>query len=64
LLPKPSINQALLVLDDTRVSPRLMGNAYGKTAPATLFSESSYVDVHLAGGSRLRMPDNHEDRSL
>ncbi|MFK4808697.1 pirin family protein [Devosia sp. ZW T5_3] len=57
--------QALPVLEDKGVSLRLiLGKAYGQEAPATLFSETFYADVHLAGGSRLPLPDNHEDRGI
>lgn len=57
--------RALPVLEDKGVSLRLiLGKAYGQEAPATLFSETFYADVHLAGGSRLPLPDNHEDRGI
>ena len=56
---------ALPVIEDKGVSVRLiLGNAYGKHAPATMLSEAFYADVHLAAGSRLPMPDNHEDRGI
>jgi len=56
---------ALPVRDDRGVSLRLiLGKAYGQQAPATMFSETFYADVQLAGGSRLPMPDNHEDRGI
>ncbi|PSS60502.1 hypothetical protein C6558_32335 [Ensifer sp. NM-2] len=55
----------LPVIEDRGVSVRLiLGNAYGKTAPATMFSETFYADVTLEAGGRLPMPDNHEDRGI
>ncbi|WBU62806.1 pirin family protein [Paracoccus aerodenitrificans] len=42
----------------------LLGNAYGETAPATLYSETFYLDVTLAPGARFPLPDDHEDRGL
>lgn len=57
--------QALPTLEDRGVSLRLiLGKAYGQEAPATMFSEAFYADVQLAGGSRLPMPDDHEDRGI
>ena len=56
---------ALPVIEDRGVSVRLiLGDAYGKKAPATMFSETFYADVTLEAGSRLPMPDNHEDRGI
>ncbi|MGR7996955.1 pirin family protein [Xanthobacter sp. ZOL 2024] len=56
---------ALPVIEDGGVSVRLiLGTAYGQTAPATLYSETFYADVTLAAGSRLPMPQDHEDRGL
>ncbi len=56
---------ALPVIEDGGVSVRLiLGTAYGQTAPATLYSETFYADVTLAAGSRLPMPQGHEDRGL
>ncbi|MBD0417196.1 pirin family protein [Oryzicola mucosus] len=57
--------EALPVIGDQGVSVRLiLGNAYGKTAPATMLSETFYADVKLEPGRRLPMPDNHEDRGV
>jgi redox-sensitive bicupin YhaK (pirin superfamily) len=42
----------------------ILGNAYGESAPATMFSETFYADVQLAAGAAFPMPDNHEDRGL
>ena len=56
---------ALPVIEDSGVTIRLiLGNAYGETAPATMLSETFYADVVLAAGSRLPMPDDHEDRGI
>jgi redox-sensitive bicupin YhaK (pirin superfamily) len=56
---------ALPLIEDTGVSLRLiLGNAYGETAPATMFSETFYADVNLAPQALLPMPDNHEDRGI
>lgn len=55
----------LPLIEDSGVSVRLiLGDAYGKTAPATMFSETFYADVSLAPGSRFPLPDNHEDRGI
>jgi redox-sensitive bicupin YhaK (pirin superfamily) len=57
--------EALPVIEDRGVSVRLiLGNAYGKVAPAKMLSETFYADVTLDAGSRLPMPDNHEDRGI
>jgi len=56
---------ALPVIEDSGVSVRLiLGNAYGKAAPATMLSEAFYADVKLDPGSRLPMPNDHEDRGI
>lgn len=56
---------ALPVIEDHGVSVKLiLGDAYGKRAPAKMFSESFYADVRLDAGARLPMPDNHEDRGI
>ena len=56
---------ALPVIEDGGASVRLiLGNAYGKVAPATMLSQTFYADVQLAAGSRLPMPDEHEDRGI
>ncbi len=55
----------LPMIEDHGVSVRLiLGTAYGQTAPATMLSETFYADVKLAPGSRLPMPDDHEDRGI
>ncbi len=42
----------------------ILGNAYGQRAPASVFSETFYVDAVLDAGARLPLPDDHEDRGL
>jgi redox-sensitive bicupin YhaK (pirin superfamily) len=55
----------LPVLEDRGVSVRLiLGTTYGMVAPARMFSETFYADVKLEAGSRLPMPDDHEDRGI
>ncbi|OSP54386.1 pirin family protein [Pseudoruegeria sp. SK021] len=56
---------ALPEIEADGVNARLiLGTAYGETAPATLFSETFYLDVVLAAGARMPLPDDHEDRGL
>ena len=56
---------ALPVIEDEGVRLRLiLGNAYGEKAPARMLSETFYADVMLTAGSRLPMPDEHEDRGI
>ncbi|WP_299845000.1 pirin family protein [uncultured Jannaschia sp.] len=56
---------ALPVIEDAGISVRLiLGQAYGETAPARMFSETFYADVQLGAGVRLPMPDDHEDRGI
>jgi redox-sensitive bicupin YhaK (pirin superfamily) len=55
----------LPMIEDHGVSVRLiLGHAYGKVAPARMFSETFYADVKLEPGRRLPMPDDHEDRGI
>lgn len=57
--------QDLPEIRDRGVTARLiMGNAYGATAPATMFSETFYLDVALQARARFPLPDNHEDRGI
>ncbi|WP_027152112.1 pirin family protein [Mesorhizobium sp. WSM2561] len=57
--------EALPAIVDRGVSVRLiLGEAYGEKAPATMYSETFYADVKLDAGSRLPMPDDHEDRGI
>ena len=51
--------------NDGGVSARLiLGRAYGATAPATLYSDTFYLDVTLEAGARFPLPDDHEDRGI
>ncbi|MEP7456553.1 pirin family protein [Phyllobacterium sp. SB3] len=55
----------LPIIEDQGVTLRLiLGNAYGKSAPVSMPSETFYADVTLEAASRLPMPDNHEDRGI
>ncbi|MFD1795916.1 pirin family protein [Paracoccus aurantiacus] len=57
--------ESLPLIEAEGVSARLiLGNAYGEAAPATLYSETFYLDVVLAPGARFPLPDDHEDRGL
>lgn len=57
--------EALPEIEADGVTARLiLGNAYGEKAPATLYSETFYLDVTLAPGARFPLPDDHEDRGL
>jgi redox-sensitive bicupin YhaK (pirin superfamily) len=57
--------QDLPVIESDGVTARLiLGTAYGETAPATLYSETFYLDVTLAPKARFPLPDKHEDRGL
>lgn len=42
----------------------ILGEAYGKTSPVTMQSETFYLDVVLLPGTHFPLPDNHEDRGL
>jgi len=42
----------------------ILGTAYGERAPATLYSETFYLDAVLAPGALFPLPDDHEDRGL
>ena len=56
---------ALPVIADGGISARLiLGTAYGAQAPARMFSETFYLDVKLAPGAMLPLPDDHEDRGI
>jgi redox-sensitive bicupin YhaK (pirin superfamily) len=57
--------EALPHIQDSGVSVRLiLGRAYGELAPARMLSETFYADVLLEPGSRMPMPDEHEDRGI
>ena len=42
----------------------ILGTAYGERAPASVFSETFYVDAALDPHARLPLPGDHEDRGL
>lgn len=51
--------------EDGGVRARLiLGSAYGRSAPATLHSQTFYLDVVLDPDARFPLPDDHEDRGL
>jgi len=55
----------LPAIESDGVKARLiLGSAYGETAPATIYSETFYLDVTLIAGARFPLPDDHEDRGL
>ncbi|WP_111431919.1 pirin family protein [Rhodobacteraceae bacterium DSL-40] len=57
--------EALPEISDGGITARLiLGEAYGESAPATMYSETFYLDVVLAPGARFPLPENHEDRGL
>ncbi|MFT4012001.1 MAG: pirin family protein [Paracoccus sp. (in: a-proteobacteria)] len=57
--------ETLPEFQDGGVQARLiLGDAYGAKAPATLFSQTFYLDVTLAPGARFPLPDDHEDRGI
>lgn len=57
--------ETLPLIEDAGIKVRLiLGDAYGQSAPATLFSEAFYADVCLDPGSIFPLPDNHEDRGV
>ena len=57
--------EALPVIESDGVNVRLiLGRAYGKTAPASIFSDTFYADVALEPRARLPLPEDHEDRGL
>lgn len=42
----------------------ILGTAYGRTAPAAVFSPIFYVDAALEAGATLNLPLDHEERGL
>lgn len=57
--------EALPEITDQGITARLiLGHAYGEKAPATLYSDTFYLDVVLAAGALFPLPDDHEDRGL
>jgi len=57
--------ETLPEFEDGGVKARLiLGSAYGREAPATLHSETFYLDVTLESEALFPLPDDHEDRGL
>lgn len=57
--------KSLPEFSDGGVTARLiLGRAYGATAPATLYSDTFYLDVVLDPGARFPLPTDHEDRGI
>jgi redox-sensitive bicupin YhaK (pirin superfamily) len=42
----------------------ILGRAYGKRAPVSVFSDLFYADAVLAPQAKLPLPDDHEDRGV
>ncbi|ODT57850.1 MULTISPECIES: pirin family protein [Paracoccus] len=56
---------ALPEIRDQGIEARLiLGRAYGEIAPATMHSDTFYLDVTLAPRARFPSPVDHEDRGL
>lgn len=56
---------ALPLIEDGGNAVRLIiGNAWGERAPTKTFTEMFYADARLDAGSRLPLPDGHEDRGV
>lgn len=56
---------SLPVVEGEGKSVRLiLGTAYGSEAPVATASEMFYADAVLAAGSKLPLPDEHEDRGV
>ena len=56
---------ALPEIRDQGIEARLiLGRAYGETAPATMHSDTFYLDVTLAARARFPLPVDHEDRGI
>ncbi|MBU3029981.1 pirin family protein [Paracoccus marinaquae] len=56
---------ALPEIRDEGIEARLiLGRAYGETAPATLYTDTFYLDVTLNPRARFPLPSDHEDRGL
>lgn len=53
------------VLTDTGVSLHLVaGSAFGATSPVQVFCSTLYADVHLAAGTSIPLPAEHEERAI
>ncbi|WP_138935759.1 pirin family protein [Roseovarius arcticus] len=57
--------EAIPEIYDKGINAKLiLGTAYGESAPATMFSETFYLDVILDPDARFPLPEDHEDRGL
>ena len=57
--------EALPFFEAEGVRARLiLGSAWGKRAPVKVFTETFYIDVELAPGAKVPLPDEHEDRAI
>jgi redox-sensitive bicupin YhaK (pirin superfamily) len=57
--------EALPLIEAEGAKARLiLGEAWGKRAPVSVFNEMFYADVELAPGAKAPLPDGHEDRGL
>lgn len=57
--------EALPVLEGEGKKLRLiMGRGWGAEAPVSRFSEMFYADVTMGAGTKLPLPDDHEDRGV
>jgi redox-sensitive bicupin YhaK (pirin superfamily) len=55
----------LPVIESEGIRLRLvLGEAYGETAPPSVFSDTFYADVQLKPDARIPLPDDHEERGL
>lgn len=52
------------IRDQGIIARLILGDAYGERAPATMHSETFYLDVTLEARARFPLPDDHEDRGL
>lgn len=56
---------ALPFFEEAGVRARLiLGSAWGARAPVKVFNEMFYLDVELAPGAAVPLPDDHEDRGI
>jgi redox-sensitive bicupin YhaK (pirin superfamily) len=57
--------EALPVIESKDIRLRLvLGQAYGETVPASVFSDTFYADAQLKPGARIPLADDHEEREL
>ena len=53
-----------LIKGEGKSARLIVGRAYGETAPVKTFTDMFYLDVILEPGSKLPLPEDHEDRGL